>query len=355
MKIFLVIPSLGSGGAERVMSILANEWVKKSDCIIDLVLLSADKDFYDVDPRITIHRLGYVGGRGMVSKLLGALQGVLKFRALLKKQNPDVVLSFIREANIFTLISAVFTDVNVVISERDSSSFVVSPMYSLLRKITYQWAHGIIVQTEQYKNFIASEIGNKKIKVIPNPVKKIEFREVEKELIILNVGRLIKEKGQSYLLRAFEKSRNSMNWQLIFLGDGPLRDGLVDEARRLGISERVHFLGAKKDIDAWLNKASIFAFPSVSEGFPNALAEAMSAGLPCVSFDCVAGPKDLISDGVNGFLIEVGDVDGFAMRLDDLMSSGDLRQQFSIAAKEIAKKLEIGMISDEYYSFLLDN
>lgn len=352
MKIALVIPSLGSGGAERVISILANHWANRSGCAVDLIVLSAGQAFYEIDPRVTVHQLGYVGGKRGVAKIIGLLRGGCVLRTILKQIKPDVVLSFIREANILTLLFSRFLGVRVVISERDSAEAIVSPVYSYLRRLTYPWANGIIVQTEHYKRFIVKEVGNDRVGVIANPVKKIEQFHLKKEKVVITVGRLIEEKGQSYLLTAFKKSKHASDWQLAILGDGALKASLASEAIRLGISERVTFVGATKDVDRWLGRASIFAFPSVSEGFPNALAEAMSAGLPCISFNCVAGPSDLIEDGVNGFLVDVHDVDGLADRLDKLMCSSELREKFSIAARLVSSRLDANQISDEYYSFL---
>lgn len=355
MKIVLVIPSMGSGGAERVLSILVNQWAKKSDCLVNLIILSRGPVFYDIDPRVSVHKLGYVGGGGWIAKFSGALCGGLKFRRFIKSNQPDVVLSFIREANIFTLFFTRYLGVKVVISERDSAKAVVGRLYSYLRRLTYPWADGIVVQSEHYKNSIEEIIGfaKAKVKVIHNPVKKIENRQVPKEPIVVNVGRLIREKGQLYLLRAFKETKCGSDWRLVILGDGALKSDLVAEADRLQILDRVDFIGATKDVDYWLNISSIFAFSSVSEGFPNALAEAMSAGLPCVSFNCIAGPSDLITDGVDGFLVDVGDIALMANRLDELMSSADLREKLSNAARLVAKKLDAEKISEEYYSFLL--
>ncbi|HLV70451.1 MAG TPA: glycosyltransferase, partial [Xanthomarina sp.] len=185
-------------------------------------------------------------------------------------------------------------------------------------------------------------------------VKEIQnYPDIAKEKLILNVGRLVPEKGQKYLIEAFSKINEKADWRVVFLGDGFLRSELELQARQLGVEEQVKFLGAVENIDEWLARASVFAFPSISEGFPNALAEAMSAGLPCISFDCNAGPRDLIENNVNGYLVEVGEVDELTQSIKNLMDDEDKRKRFGKKSIKIKNKLLSSSISNKYLKFLL--
>src|SRR5690606_37548169 len=145
-----------------------------------------------------------------------------------------------------------------------------------------------------------------------------------KENIIICVGRLIPVKGHKYLIEAFANCKNIDDWKLVFLGDGILKNELLQQVKNLNLEDNVKFIGATKNVDEWLSRSSIFAFTSISEGFPNALAEGMSASLPCVSFNCVTGPKDLIKHGYSGYLIEVGDIENFSLTLNMLMENAEL-------------------------------
>lgn len=350
MKILMVIPSLGSGGAERVLSGLANDWVSKKNCTIEIAVLSNSEDFYNINDEIKIHRLNYSSNGS--SKIINLIKLTFKLRLLVSKINPDICLSFIRESNIITALAIRGLDTKLVISERDSPTVAVSKLYQILRKKLYPLANGLIVQTNDYKKFVLNEIGDINQKVIPNPVRSINCLNKSKEKIIINVGRLIPVKGQVYLLEAFALCKNAKGWKLCILGDGILKETLMLKAKELGIEDRVIFVGATKNVDEWLCRASIFAFTSLSEGFPNALAEGMSASLACVSFNCVTGPSDLIQDGINGYLVGVRDVSTFANKLDILIKSDSLRERLGGNAKVSTKVLDFEIISQCYFDFL---
>jgi glycosyltransferase involved in cell wall biosynthesis len=257
--------------------------------------------------------------------------------------------------NIFVLISLIFLKINVFVSERDSPTEIIPKLTEILRNVTYRFAKGIITQTNASKNFLLKEIGNVNVVVIPNPIRPIKIDEtIKREKIILNVGRLVEKKGQKYLIEAFSKI-DSKGWKLIFLGDGPLKSDLIKLAINNNIINKVIFMGTSKEVDLWLNKSSIFAFPSILEGFPNALAEAMSAGLPCVSFNCETGPSELISNEVNGFLIEVGDVNTLAEKLELLMNNPDIRNIISKNALQVGDMLNSNKISKYYLDFCFNN
>lgn len=352
MKILMIIPSLGSGGAERVLSSLANDWVKRKKCDIELAILMDSKDFYTIDKNIKVHRIGYIPGSS--NKVLGIFNLALNLRKLIKDIKPDVCFSFIRGSNIVTLISTLGVPTKVVISERDSPKTPVSKFYNYLRKILYPLCNGLIVQTNDYKDFVVNSIGNINQVVIPNPVRDINTNKNSREKIIISVGRLIPVKGHKYLIDAFSKCKSNQDWKLVILGEGALRKDLEQQINKLNLQDKVVLVGAVHNVDDWLRKSSIFAFTSLSEGFPNALAEAMSASLPCVSFDCITGPKDLIEHEESGYLVDVGNVSDFSNKLDILMGSKKLREEFGEKSKITANTLDLKSISERYFAFLVE-
>ncbi|WP_051300154.1 glycosyltransferase family 4 protein [Methylobacter luteus] len=348
-KVVLVIPTMRQGGAERVMSELANAWSTQQH-EIHLVLLAKSENFYYINDNVIIHNLGF-SHSGLFIKVFNELKVFFKLRKILKEQKPDFVLSFMSKYNILTILAASYLNVKVFVSDRSNPKKKLPFLISFLRKITYRFADGIIAQTSLAKLVLEKNTGNRNVMVIPNPLKAISIYEnIEKEKIILNVGRLVNEKGQKYLLEAFKKIKDT-EWKIAILGDGPLYDQLKKQAERLGLNDQVIMPGAVNEIDNWLAKASVFAFPSISEGFPNALVEAMAAGLPCVSFDCDAGPRDIIIDGKNGYLVPVRDVELLANRLETLINNAEIRTQLSKEAANIVNGFAVEKISDDYLTF----
>ena len=351
MKIFLVITTLTQGGAERVISELANQFFERG-IKVHLILLAKSEDFYIVNRNITIHRLGFVN-KGKLQKIFSELQVFIKLRQLLKEHRPDAVLSFLDEINVFTILASRFLNLRVFVSDRSNPKMKLIPSIYLLKKFTYPYATGIISQTVLAKNTIEEFTGHKNVHVIPNPVKEVQlYPEIRREKIILNIGRLVPEKGQNYLLQAFSRLQVG-DWKLVILGDGPLRETLEKQILDLELSGKVEMPGSVRDVDRWLARASIFALSSISEGFPNALIEAMAAGLPCVSFDCDAGPRDIIKNHVDGLLVPNRDVAGMTKQLEYLIESeSSYRDKISFEALKIRNVLSSESISNKYLMVL---
>lgn len=351
MKVCLIVPTLKQGGAERVISELASQFSQQG-VEVHLILLAKAEDFYSIDCNVTIHRLGFVN-KGRVQKIFSEIKTFFKLRGLLKEHKPDAVLSFMDKFNVFTILASRFLNLRVFVSDRSNPKLKLRPSLYVLKKLTYRYATGIIAQTTLAKEVIEKLTGNKNVQVIPNPLKKVQlYPGTPREKIILNVGRLVPEKGQQYLLQAFARLQGD-DWKLVILGDGPLRDNLETQIINLNLSDKVEMLGAVTDIDEWLAKASIFAFSSVSEGFPNALVEAMAAGLPSVSFDCDAGPRDIINNHVDGILIKSRDIEGFVVQLNKLINDQPIREKIGLNAITIRERFSIEKIANDYLNLLI--
>lgn len=345
-----VIPSLEQGGAERVMSELINEFSRRGHDVT-LVLLAKSESFYEINDDVEVINLGF-SNTGKFQKLISELSVFIKLRKTFKRKRPAAILSFMVKYNILTLCSGRFLGLNIFVSDRSNPKKVLPKGLEFMRRQTYPWAAGVVAQTQLAKSVLGGAIPNQKnIRVIPNPLKRMSINHKATEpKIVLNVGRLVPEKGQEYLIKSFAKV-NHEGWQLVILGDGELRESLTQLISDLGLENKVFLPGAVKEVDDWLSQASVFAFSSVSEGFPNALIEAMSAGLPCISFDCEAGPSDIIEDGENGFLVPVRDVDAFSKTMQNLMSDAQLRRKVGVNAQKVNQKYSLESISEEYFRF----
>jgi glycosyltransferase involved in cell wall biosynthesis len=219
------------------------------------------------------------------------------------------------------------------------------------KKFLYKRAKGIIAQTNYAADIIRKRTNAANVVVIPNPLNLMPYIICEKKNYIVTLGRLSKEKGHIYLIEAFAKI-NRPDWTLHIVGDGPMRSELENLAKNMEIENKVIFHGHTKDFSLIFSESKIFVLPSLSEGFPNALIEAMSVPLACISSNCIAGPGDIISHGENGLLVEPANVGALTAALIELIDDKPFRKKLSENAYKIRERLEYEKIAGEYLNFL---
>ncbi|WP_117882565.1 glycosyltransferase family 4 protein [Aureibaculum luteum] len=349
MKIVLVTPLLDLGGGQRYVSEMANYWSSKGHSV-SIIVLRGGKPFYSINSDVKIIKLCLCKGI-RIKKAVGIVKSFIKLRKTIKEIQPDFVLSILSSTNIFTLISTRFLNVRVFVRDAMSPFRKRSKKERFLRKLLYKKADGVILLTKIAKDFVEAETGATNVKVIHNPVSHVnKFNDIKKEKIVITAGRLTSVKAQHFILEACAKI-NKSDWTFVILGEGELREKLNNQIESLGIKNRVLMPGAVKNLDLWLNKSMIFVSTSISEAWGNAICEAMAVGLPVVSFDCDVGPREMIDDGENGFLVPVGDVDLFTKKIVLLMNDKNLRNKFSVNTEEIQRKFSIDAISKEVLEF----
>jgi glycosyltransferase involved in cell wall biosynthesis len=282
-------------------------------------------------------------------KLFFWLATFAALRRQIREQRPDAVIAFGTVPAILLPIAAAFIKVPVTIgSERAYLPAERLPaLLGRLRRVCFPRLDFIVCQTAGIRNWYAEHlrIGDRKLVVIPNivaaaPSSTIEIGRAPAEREnILCVGRLEEQKGFHFALEIFARVLESRPKALLtMVGDGPLRDELKRSANALGIGARINFRGQLADLaDEWAG-ADLFLFTSLYEGFPNALAEAMANGLAAVAFDCPTGPSELITDGVDGYLVPVRDVDAASARCVELLANPDERRRFGQRAREVAER-----------------
>ena len=156
---------------------------------------------------------------------------------------------------------------------------------------------------------------------------------------MLAVGRLVRQKGFDLLLAAFVRIASEFpEWKVVIVGEGPERENLRQQRDALGLAARVELIGHSDEVESWMARAGLVVQPSRFEGFPNVVLEAMGMGAAVVSADCLAGPADLIRDGVNGRLVPVEDVAALAEAMRTLLSQPDLRAQFGREALAVRER-----------------
>ncbi|KGF72369.1 hypothetical protein DO97_09145 [Neosynechococcus sphagnicola sy1] len=352
MRVTLIIASMGAGGAERVLAILANAWVAQQWQVTLLTLDSGDSPpFYDLDPQIQRRSLATSGPSVTLWQAIGQnCHRLWTLRRAIADSRPDVVISFIDQVNILTLIATRFLAIPVIVTERtDPNCHVIGKTWELLRRCTYPWADQIVVQSLTVKQYFPPRLQSR-IRVIPNPVlaPRIDagsgkfHRDAPSGRSLIAMGRLGPEKGYDLLLQAFAQvCDRHPEWTLKILGEGSLRGDLEALGDRLGIGEQVHFLGLVKQPYGWLQQADVFVMASRYEGFPNALCEAMACGLAVIATDCPSGPRAIIRPGVDGILVPSEDVEALAAAMHHLMSDPIARQKLSALAPEVLTRFSL--------------
>ncbi len=347
-KICFVGAGLVAGGQERHLTGLANYYAKQGYGV-SIINLFRTKQFFQLENKIEIIWPDFE--RKKFNRFVYALKLIPYLRKNLKRLNPDVILSFGEWFSPYVLFSTRFLNIPVFPFELMGPTLNLGKFIEKMRKLSYKYAKGVIVQTSIAAEVIKTKTGIYKVCIIPTPVNVIETSPSEKKNQVVSVGRLSKEKGHSILLNAFAKV-DDKNWTLHLVGDGPERSNLELEASALGLSDKVIFHGFMKDFRYILGESEIFVLPSFYEGFPNALLEAMSVPLPCISSNCVAGPSDIIEHGKNGLLVETGNVDELAASLTKLISDKQLRDKLAKEAYKVRETYDFEKIAEMYLQFI---
>lgn len=349
-SIAILVPSLGAGGMERVATLLANSFVENTNDYIHVICINPTKDFFKLNNNVVLHKPKFnPGNHGF---FIGAIKTVCYIRNVLKKEKIQYCLSFGDRYNSIFILSTILLKIRITISNRQNPNLSNGILIDLINRIFLPYSDGVIAQTKIAYEKFKDKYKHGNIVVIPNPINQIgrNFNQ-QRENIVLNVGRFGDLKNQPELVKLFVEI-NDHEWKLIFIGDGSKLQETDKAIQESGSKVDISIFGFTNEIDNHYNKSSIFAFVSLSEGFPNALAEAMASGCACISYDCIAGPSDLIDDGLNGFLIPVGDTNLYKDRLQMLMQDKKLRERFGKAARKKMKQFEASSISEKYYSFI---
>lgn len=349
-KILIFIPTLDKGGSERVVSILANEWADFPSVEVIICLVNAKTIKYNVSRKVKIIEIP----RSNKKYLPKLLKYIIGLRRIIKEHKPNIIQSFITEYNILLLLATIGIHTKKFVSDRANPKIFRGNTIEILRKMLYPLSDGVIVQTDLAMNVLSNKVRNIRIAKIPNPVIIPKYLKEKQQRNIINVGRLVKEKAQADLIKIFYQAELSKDWKLIILGDGPLRDELTKLINDLSLNQKIELKGEVDNIESYLNSSSIFAFTSISEGFPNALLEAMTYGLAVISFSCDTGPSDLITNNENGILLINRDSHDFSRRLKYLTENNEYRQKLGNNAYYSSFKYSSDLIAKDWFNFITD-
>lgn len=354
MRITLVISCLEAGGAERVMSVLANYWAQHGREVTLITLGLARDDFYVLDQNIHRVELGLRGSsRYFAAAIRNNFRKMRRLRQEIRASRPDIVLSFTDTTNVLTLASTVGLAVPVIAAEHiDPRQHAIGSAWQRLRRLLYPRATAVVVLTDSVRAWAESLTKRTNaVHVIPNPVsisaieQNGDPKSREPGGTIAAMGRLAPQKGFDLLLKAFGLcARKYPDWSLVILGEGEERSSLEALTRELGLKDRVSLPGCVQDPSTVLSEADLFVLASRYEGFPMALVEAMACGVAVLSTDCPSGPRAIIRDGVDGLLVRPNDVDALAAAMDRLMADPAERRRLGGRAVEVIERFSIHRI-----------
>lgn len=349
-KIILSFATLAQGGASRVCANLSYPLCDTYDEVI-LITWADMPQFYDYDHRARWYNLTKeAGGASDIKRMLW-------FRKLVKKEQPDLILSFLEPFNIRVLLCTIGLGVKTIVAERNDPHGVNKYwIMDQFEKQIYRLADKILVQTETIRKFFDGALAER-THIIYNPVnlpKEMVGKALgtEKKKRIVSVARLTPQKNHNILINAFARfSKNHSNYTLTIYGNGPQGEELKHLADSLGVGDKVYIPGASKTIHEDILDADMMCLVSQREGMSNAMIEAMCLGLPCICTK-VSGAIDLIKDGENGILIDIGDIDGLVKKMNELADDSDKAKEIGKKASELYQILNKDRINKEWIDFL---
>lgn len=335
MKVVLLGGSFNnSGGTERVASLIANELSRRGLDVVVASIGGGDQPFFQLNKNIKVLSLFKKVGRG----LFRAPLLISRIRNLLVDEKPDALIVVESMLTLFTVPANIGLPTKHICWEHfNFKNDNGRKVRRIARQLAACYCNVVVTLTERDRVYwLSNTCGKAKIVAIPNPspfAVQHEHIPPENSQLVLAVGRLVPVKGFEMLLKAWKSvSPNAPEWRLRIVGDGPDRDALMRQATDLGIQQTVDFIGASAAIDEHYKQAAIYCLSSRFEGFPMVLVEAISFGLPVVSFDCDTGPAETL-EGTESILVPREDLTGLSNALLKLIQNPEERKRLSDLSK----------------------
>ena len=314
---------------------------------------SADvEDAYALPPRVKrihLRRREQAGSRP--ARLLAHLVSVARLVRVIRRSSLTAVISFSEASNFLCVLAGRIANVPVIASIRadPEAIFMTKPRWRRFSLWSYRRADAVVVQTAGVAQWCKRHCGRDG-QVVPNALRALPPTTRQgRSLVIVAVGRLDFLKGQDLLIRAFAGlHRDYPAWRLLILGEGERMHELQQLANELGVAAKIEFRGFVKQVETEIDACSIFALSTRSEGFPNALLEAMGMGLACVTTDCDYGPAEIVTHGQDGLLVPVEDVAALELALRSLIEDEALRERLGANAMTVRERFDGAAIAERW-------
>lgn len=327
-RILLVLPSLERGGGERVLLQLARSFLAAGREVHVVALLGGGPLRSDLPDTVALHELVDAGHAAKGFALAGL--ALPKLASLMRAVKPDAVLSTMSGTNLLTVLACTLTHLRARLVLREAASLVNAK--SILKRQAMRWLYRradalIAVSTGVAGDLRSLGFAEDRIHVIHNPVDASRLRHLadvgpsmvrqDKSPYVVSIGRLVEQKDQQTLLRAYSMSSLRESHHLVIVGEGKQRVVLERLALDLGIADRLILMGALDNPYRVLAEASLHALSSRWEGYPNVLLEALALGVPVVSTDCPFGPREMLDSGRYGRLVPMDDPVALAHAMEE--------------------------------------
>lgn len=357
-RILFLIHSLGGGGAERVTANLANHWAQTGWTVTIVTMAMQSGDVYELNPRVRRIALDLArDSNSLMEGLWTNMRRLAAVRRTLRQEKPDVALGIMSTASCLLALTGQVKGCVRIGTERSYPPMLpLEYIWEKVRRKAYGNLDAVVALTSEGATWIKANTNAKAVSVIYNPVP-VPLPTVNPVLppeavldrtrkALLAVGSLTLPKAFDRLIHAFAKLAPEFpEWDLAIVGEGPLRPALTALSQKLGLDRRLHLVGRAGNIADWYLAADLFVLTSHFEGFPNVLAEAMAHGLSAVSVDCDTGPRDIISDGIDGLLVAQDNHDALVMALRKMMGDDALRDEMGICAAKIRDRLSVEKVA----------
>lgn len=354
-RICIVSPSLKLGGIERALVTIAEEFQIKGHEVHFISCIN-EEHFYSLSNNIKLYEPTFRRSATFINKLFFYPKLVLFIRSKVNKIKPNSVLVYGDWFSPLTLLSLYGTSFPVYISDRTIPEYKFKFPIPQLKRWLYPTSAGFIAQTMRSQDFKVKNFGrNLRINVISNalPVfQELDGTSFTREAKIIYVGRFDWEKDPEILIRAMNllvKTKN--NWKLQMAGTGPLLGAMKSLVNELSLNSHVQFLGKIKNVEKLYKSSSILVLPSLIEGFPNTLIEALSFELPVVCFSDIPY-EEIIINGVNGIVVYERKPEVLARELNELIEHEALRLQMGFNGKKSVERFDKSIIADKILKFM---
>lgn len=337
-----------SGGTERVLSVIANGLAERGFTVMVISLWGDGRTVFPLDEKIPVY---WVEKERKQSGILGNLQYLAE---LFDREKPD----FLVDVDIILACYSIF------MKWRRPGMYWISWEHfhyyyhfernnflrKIVRRVVARYSDQLVVITDEDKGYYEKNLRLRCgiIRIYdPLPFTGHFLKQVEKP-VIFAAGRLTEAKGFDLLIESWRQLEPRYpQWSVVIAGEGIDRKKLEKKVKSIGL-ERIQFIGNVRDIEKYYEKAAFLAFPSRNEGFGMVLLEAMYFSLPVVSYDCKAGPKEIVIDGVNGYLVEAGNVEAFTEKMELFMKDEVLRRRMGVQAAETVMRFHKDGILDQW-------